>query len=118
MVTSLLRISGKDTVRGVFTTRREDGSRLLVDATAQVVHERHRAAGRGGDRADVRPTGPKASCREPRLAAVYANLLAAPGDGAALRQATDVCDEALLFCDGGTFDGWTELGAKRAQPRT
>jgi hypothetical protein len=38
-----------------------------------------------------------------------------PGDETALRRAADVCDEALLSRDGSTFDGWTELGAKRAE---
>jgi hypothetical protein len=33
----------------------------------------------------------------------------------ALRRAAEVCDEALLSRDGSTFDGWTELGAKRGQ---
>lgn len=66
------------------------------------------------NRADS-PAAWKAGCREPRLVAAYANLLAAPGDEAALSRAADVCDEALLSRDGSTFDGWTELGAKRAQ---
>jgi hypothetical protein len=57
----------------------------------------------------------KAGCRDPRLVAANANLLAAPGDEAALRRPADACDEALLSRDGSTFDGWTELGAKRAQ---
>jgi hypothetical protein len=56
-----------------------------------------------------------AGCREPRLAAAYANLLATPGDEAALGPAAETCAEALLSCDGSTFDGWTELGAKHAQ---
>jgi hypothetical protein len=41
--------------------------------------------------------------------------LAAAGDEAALRRAADICDEAFLSRDGSTFDGWTELGAKRTQ---
>ena len=30
-------------------------------------------------------------------------------------QGIDICDEALLSRDGSRFEGWTELGAKRAQ---
>lgn len=77
-------------------------------------HERHRAGGQEAAAQTFAHLAWKAGCREPRLAA-YANLLAAPGDETALRRAADVCDEALLSRDGSTFDGWTELGAKRAQ---
>jgi NTP pyrophosphatase (non-canonical NTP hydrolase) len=31
------------------------------------------------------------------------------------RSRIDICDEALLSRGGSTFEGWTELGAKRAQ---
>src|SRR4051795_13236316 len=77
-------------------------------------HERHRAGGQEAAAQTFAHLAWKAGCREPRLAA-YANLLAAPGDETALRRAADVCDEALLSRDGSTFDGWTELGAKRVQ---
>lgn len=77
-------------------------------------HERHRAGGQEAAAQTFTHLAWKAGCREPRLAA-YANLLAAPGDETALRRAADVCDEALLSRDRSTFDGWTELGAKRAQ---
>src|SRR4051794_27745721 len=78
-------------------------------------HERHRAGGQEVAAQTFAYLAWKAGCREPRLAAAYANLLAAPGDETALRWAADVCDEALLSRDRSTFDGWTELGAKRAQ---
>jgi hypothetical protein len=89
--------------------------RLLAEATAWVVHERHRTAGQEVSAQTCAHLAWKAGCREPRLTAVYASLLAAPGDETALRRAADVFDEALLSRDGSTFDGWTELGAKRAQ---
>jgi hypothetical protein len=53
--------------------------------------------------------------RLPGLVAAYATPRAAPGDEAALRRAADACAEAFLSRDGSTFDGWTELGTKRAQ---
>jgi hypothetical protein len=99
----------------VFTTWRKDGRRLLADATAWVVHERHRTGGQEVSAQAFAQLAWKAECREPRLVAAYANLLAAPGDEAALRRAADAREEALLSRDGSTFDGWTELGAKRAQ---
>jgi DNA polymerase III epsilon subunit-like protein len=115
VVKSFLHINGKDTGRGVFTTWRQDGRRLLADATAWVVHERHRTGGQEVSAQTFAQLAWKAGCREPRLVAAYANLLAAPGDEAALRRAADACEEALQSRDGSTFDGWTELGAKRAQ---
>lgn len=47
--------------------------------------------------------------------AASANLLAAPGGASDLRRAVDACEEALLSRGGSTFEGWAELGAKRAQ---
>jgi hypothetical protein len=45
VVKSFRHTTGKDAGRGVFTTWRKDGCRLLADATAWLVHERHRIAG-------------------------------------------------------------------------
>jgi hypothetical protein len=56
-----------------------------------------------------------AGTREPQLVAAYATRLAAAGGETDLRRAIDVCDEALLSRGGSTFEGWAELGAKRAQ---
>ncbi|WP_198588210.1 3'-5' exonuclease [Geodermatophilus chilensis] len=115
VVKSFLHTTGKDTGRGVLSTWLKDGRRLLAEATAWVVHARHRAAGQDVSAQSFARLAWKAGCREPRLAAAYANLLATPGDEAALRRAVEICDEALLSRGGSTFDGWTELGAKRAQ---
>ena len=115
VVKSFLQLNGTNTGSGVVTTWLKADRRLLAEATAWVVHERHRAGGQEVAAQTFADLAWKAGCREPRLAAAYANLLAAPGDETALRRAADVCDEALLSRDGSTFDGWTELGAKRGQ---
>jgi DNA polymerase III epsilon subunit-like protein len=115
VVKSFLHVNGTNTGSGVFTTWLKADRRLLAEATAWVVHERHRAGGQEVSAQSFAHLVWKAGCREPRLTAAYANLLAAPGDETALRRAADACDEALLSRQGSTFDGWTELGAKRAQ---
>lgn len=115
VVKSFLHLNGTNTGSGVVTTWLKAGRRQLAEATAWVVHERHRAAGQEVAAQTFAHLAWKAGCREPRLVAAYANLLAAPGDETALRRAADVCDEALLSRDGSTFDGWAELGAKRGQ---
>lgn len=112
---SFLHLDGKGTGRGVFTTWRKDGRPLLADATAWIVHERHRTGGQAVAAQSFAQLAWKASLREPRLVAAYATLFAAPGDEAALRRAADACAEAFLSRDGSTFDGWTELGVEQAQ---
>jgi hypothetical protein len=83
----------------------------VASGRSWVVHERHRTGGQEVSAQTFAQLAWKAGCREPRLVAAYANLLAAPGDEAALRRAADACEEALQSRDGSTFDGWTELGA-------
>jgi hypothetical protein len=87
----------------------------VASGRSWVVHERHRTGGQEVSAQTVTQPAWKAGDREPRLVAAYANLLAAPGDEAGLRRAADACEEALQSRDGSTFDGWTELGAERAQ---
>jgi hypothetical protein len=112
---SFLRLSGVDLGRGLLTTWLGARRRLLAEATAWLVYQEHRAAGQRASAEMFARYAHVAGAREPQLVAAYANLLAAPGDEAALRRAADACEEALQSRDGSTFDGWTELGAKRAQ---
>ena len=79
------------------------------------MHQQHRGAGQDVAAQSFARLAYLAGAREPRLMAAYASLLAAPGSEADLRRAVDACDEALLSRGGSTFEGWTELGAKRGQ---
>jgi DNA polymerase III epsilon subunit-like protein len=112
---SFLHLTGADTGRGVLTTWLGKDRRLLTEAAAWLVHQQHRAAGQDVAAQSFARLAYVAGAREPRLMAAYANLLAAPGSEADLHRAVDACDEALLSRGGSTFEGWTELGAKRGQ---
>lgn len=112
---SFLHLNGTDLGSGVLTTWLGKDRRLLSEAAAWLVHQRHRATGQEVAAQTFARLAYAAGVREPRLAAAYANLLAVRGDQDALRRAAEVCDEALLSRGDSTFEGWTELGAKRAQ---
>lgn len=111
---TFLHLTGADTGRGVLTTWLGKDRRLLAEAAGWLVHQQHRAGGQEVAAQTFARLAYLAGSREPRLMAAYANLLAAPGSETDLRRAVDACDEALLSRGGSTFDGWAELGAKRA----
>jgi len=112
---TFLHLSGAEAGRGVLTTWLGKDRRLLTEAAGWLVHQQHRAAGHEVAAQAFARLASLAGAREPRLMAAYANLLAAPGAEADLRRAVEACEEALLSRGGSTFEGWAELGAKRAQ---
>lgn len=112
---TFLHLSGADTGRGVLATWLGKDRRLLAEASGWLVHQQHRAGGNEVAAQTFARLAYVAGSREPRLMAAYANLLAAPGGETDLRRAVDACEEALLSRGGSTFEGWAELGAKRAQ---
>jgi DNA polymerase III epsilon subunit-like protein len=112
---SFLHTTGADLGRGVFTTWLAAGRRQLAEATAWLVYEEHRHAGQVETAATFARYIFLAGAREPRLAAAYASLLAAPGSLDALQRGVDTCDETLLSRQGSTDDGWVELASRRSQ---
>lgn len=112
---SFLHVSGADLGRGVLTTWLSANRRLLAGAVAWRVYQEHREAGQVAAAELFARYAYVASAVEPRLAAAYANLLAAPGSIEALERGINLCGEALLYRNGSTHDGWTQLAAKRGQ---
>lgn len=112
---SFLHVTGVNSGRGVLTTWLAAKRRLLAEATAWLVYREHRDAGQAATADMFARHAHRTGARDPRLVAAYANLLAAPGDQAALQRAIDVCDDAFLSRQGSTDDAWTELAAKRGQ---
>lgn len=112
---SFLHTTGADLGRGVFTTWLAAGRRELAEASAWLVYEEHRHAGQLETAAMFARYAFLAGAREPRLAAAYASLLAAPGSLDALQRGIDTCDETFLSRQGSTDDGWAELASRRGQ---
>ncbi len=112
---SFLHVTGADSGTGVMTTWMSKDRRLLAEAAAWLAHQQHRAAGQEVTAQTFARLAYLAGAREPRLMAAYANLLATSGAEPDLRRAVEACEEALLSRGGSTFEGWAELGAKRAQ---
>ena len=91
------------------------GRRHLAEYAGWLAYTKHRTAGQHATADAFARLAYLAGARDPRLAAAYARLLAAPGDETALLRGIEVCTQALEARAGSTDDGWAALGAKRSQ---